>query len=160
MNERAMCPGSFDPITYGHIDIISRTARVFDEVVVSVFDNPNKQHCFSCEERLYMASESLKSIPNVVVEEGEGLLVEHANKRGIKVIIKGLRAVSDFEYEFQMAQMNMAIADRVETLFMMTKPEYSYLSSSVVKELARLGADVSDMVPAPVEQAFEEKDEI
>ncbi len=154
MNERAMCPGSFDPITYGHIDIIGRTARIFDEVVVSVFDNPNKQHCFPCEKRLELATECLRSFPNVVVERGEGLLVDCARKRGIKVVIKGLRAVSDFEYEFQMAQMNRAIANHVETLFMMTKPEHSYLSSSVVKELAALGADVSGMVPEVVVEAF------
>lgn len=157
MYDRAMCPGSFDPITYGHLDIIHRTARIFDEVVVAVFDNPNKQHFFSCEERIEMVRASINSVPNILVERGEGLLVECARQHGIRVVIKGLRAVSDFEYEFQMAQMNRAIANHVETLFMMTRPEHSYLSSSVVKELAYLGADVSDMVPAPVVEALRER---
>ncbi len=157
MTKKAMCPGSFDPITCGHIDIITRTARIFDEVIVTVFDNPNKDHFFPCADRIRMARRSLKSISNVVVEKGEGLLVEYARKRGIGVVIKGLRAVSDFEYEFQMAQMNRAIANHVETLFMMTRPEHSYLSSSIVKELAELGADVSEMVPAEVMEAFRER---
>ena len=157
MYDRAMCPGSFDPITYGHLDIIRRTARIFDEVVVAVFDNPNKKHFFSCEERIELVRASLDSTPNVFVERGDGLLVEYARQRGIRVVIKGLRAVSDFEYEFQMAQMNRAIANHVETLFMMTRPEHSYLSSSVVKELAQLGADVSDMVPESVVEALKER---
>ncbi len=150
MKGTAMCPGSFDPITYGHIDIIERTAKIFDEVVVAVFDNPNKEHLFTPQKRVTLAEQALSSMPNVVVERGEGLLVSYARQRGIAVVIKGLRAVSDFENEFQMAQMNRSMGNKVETLFMMTRPEHSYLSSSIVKELAHYDADIGQMVPEEV----------
>ncbi len=154
MERKAMCPGSFDPVTYGHVDIITRTSAIFDEVVVTVFDNPNKEHLFPLDRRIDMVRRAIADIPNVVVERGEGLLVECARKRGINVIIKGLRAISDFEYEFQMAQTNRALGNTVETLFMMTRPEHAYLSSSLVKELARHEADISEMVPPEVVRAL------
>ncbi len=145
-----MCPGSFDPVTYGHVDIITRTAMIFDEVAITVFDNPNKEHLFPLATRMALVESAVGHLPNVSVEEGTGLLVECARRRGINVIIKGLRAISDFEYEFQMAQTNRALGNTVETLFMMTRPEHAYLSSSLVKELARHGADISEMVPPEV----------
>ncbi len=157
MERKAMCPGSFDPVTYGHVDIITRTAAIFDEVVVTVFDNPNKDHLFPLQERLDMVEEAVSHISNAVVDKGRGLLVECAKRREIHVIIKGLRAVSDFEYEFQMAQTNRALGNTVETLFMMTRPEHSYLSSSLVKELARHGADISEMVPPQVVRALSKR---
>jgi len=152
-----MCPGSFDPITYGHIDIVARTAEIFDQVVVAVFDNPDKGYLFDCEERMALASEALKAFPNVAVERGSGLLVNCARMRGIRVVIKGLRAVSDFEYEFQMAQTNRALGNQVETLFMMTRPEHAYLSSSMVKELAKHGANTRGMVPPVVADALKRR---
>lgn len=157
MERKAMCPGSFDPVTNGHVDIISRTAAIFDEVVATVFANPNKDHLLPLDERMELVEGAVAHIPNVVVERGDGLLVECARRRGINVIIKGLRAVSDFEYEFQMAQTNRALGNAVETLFMMARPEHAYLSSSLVKELATHGADIGEMVPPAVQRALEER---
>jgi len=145
----ALCPGTFDPVTNGHLDIIERAGQHFDTVVVAVLDNPAKEPMFSVEERVSMLKEATAGLRNVEVASFSGLLVEFAKERGSPVIVKGLRAVTDFEYEIQMAQMNRRLAD-VETFFMTTAPNWSYLSSSLVKEVARHGGDVSGLVPAVV----------
>ena len=146
----ALCPGSFDPVTNGHLDIIERTARHFDDVIVAVIRNPQKtQSLFTLEERQEMLSEVLGHLPNVRIEFFKGLLVEFAKDRGAEAIVKGLRAVSDFDYELQMAQMNAGLAG-VETLFMPTSPQHSFLSSSLVKDVAKWGGDVSAHVPEVV----------
>ena len=149
MGLTALCPGTFDPVTNGHLDIIERAGRHFDSVVVAVLDNPAKEPMFSVEERVSMLKEATAGLRNVEVASFSGLLVEFAKERGSPVIVKGLRAVTDFEYEIQMAQMNRRLAD-VETFFMTAAPNWSYLSSSLVKEVARHGGDVSGLVPAVV----------
>jgi pantetheine-phosphate adenylyltransferase len=146
---RAVCPGSFDPVTNGHLDIIGRAARLYDEVVVAVLVNPAKDGLFPLDERLAMLSEVTEQYPNVNVRWFEGLLVDFCRTNDIPVVVKGLRAVSDFDYELQMAQMNFGLAE-VETLFMPTNPQYSFLSSSLVKDVARFGGDVSEHVPEVV----------
>ena len=143
---RAACPGSFDPVTNGHIDIIGRAAMLFDEVVVAVGVNKSKNRLFTAEERIEMLSEAVRPFPNVVVASFQGLLTDFCEERGIVAIVKGLRAVSDFDYELQMAQMNSSLAP-VETVFVPTSPEYSFLASSLVKEVAAYGGDVSRLVP-------------
>jgi pantetheine-phosphate adenylyltransferase len=143
---RAVCPGSFDPVTNGHLDIISRASRLFDEVIVGVLINQSKQGLFTIDERIAMLREVSGPYPNVRVESFRGLLVHFCRDQGAAVVVKGLRAVSDFDYELQMAQMNIGLA-RVETLFMPTNPLYSFLSSSLVKEVAKWGGDVSPHVP-------------
>ncbi len=148
--KRALCAGSFDPITNGHLDIIERAAKIFDEVLVTVFSNPGKKSAFSLPDRLSMVKIAMGDLENVVVDSATGLLVKYAREHGVTVIIKGLRAVTDFEYEFQMAQMNRWLEDGVETLFMMTQPQHSYLSSSIVRELFSLGSDVRELVPPGV----------
>lgn len=150
----ALCPGSFDPITNGHLDIIERASRLFDRVLVTVFVNSSKSPWFTPEERVELARRATAHLPNVTVDSYDGLLVEYARRHGVKVIIKGLRAVSDFEYEFQMAQINKHLAGDLETMFMMTRPENAYLSSSIVKELARYGVDPVGLVPEPVREAL------
>ena len=154
--KRAVCPGSFDPITYGHLDIIERASSQFDEVIVAVFVNRNKSGLFSVEERIDMITENVKKFPNVRVDSGSGLLVEYCKKNGVQAIVKGLRAVTDFDYELQMAQVHNQ-ASGVETMFMATSPSHSFLSSSIVKELAYYGGDVSSMVPANVNAALQAK---
>jgi pantetheine-phosphate adenylyltransferase len=146
---RVVCPGSFDPVTNGHLDVISRAARLHDEVVVAVLINITKKSLFTVDERVEMLGEVLKGYGNVQVATFHGLLVDFCGANGINAIVKGLRAVSDFEYEMQMAQMNYQLA-KVETLFMTTNPLYSFLSSSLVKEIARYGGDVSGLVPEQV----------
>jgi pantetheine-phosphate adenylyltransferase len=143
---RAVCPGSFDPVTNGHLDIIGRAARLYDEVVVAVLINPSKAGLFELEERIGMLRQVTARYPNVVVQAFQGLLVDFCKANDIAVVVKGLRAVSDFDYELQMAQMNLGLAG-VETLFMPTNPTYSYLSSSLVKDVAKWGGDVSPHVP-------------
>jgi pantetheine-phosphate adenylyltransferase len=143
---RAACPGSFDPVTNGHIDIIARAATLFDEVVVAVGVNKSKQRLFTAEERMAMLTETCAPYDNVTIDGFDGLLTEFCQKRDIHAIVKGLRAVSDFDYELQMAQMNSSLAD-VETVFVPTSPEYSFLASSLVKEVATFGGDVSSLVP-------------
>ena len=138
----AVYPGSFDPITNGHLDIIKRASKVFDKVIVSILVNSSKTPCFEMEERRALIERVMGDLPNVEVDCFEGLLVNYVRKKGAHVIIKGLRAISDFEYEFQMALANTKIAPDIETLFMMTNQEYSYLSSSIVKELASLGGSL------------------
>jgi pantetheine-phosphate adenylyltransferase len=150
---KALCPGSFDPVTNGHLDIIERAAKIFDQVLVTVFVNPAKCPMFSRDERIAMLEETIgeRNLANVQVDWHDGLLIDYALQNNVVAIIKGLRAISDFENEFQMAQMNKWLSDRVETLFMMTSPEHSYLSSSVVKELAQFGGRITGLVPPRVE---------
>ncbi|SUE13567.1 phosphopantetheine adenylyltransferase [Rhodococcus gordoniae] len=146
---RAVCPGSFDPVTNGHLDVIGRVSAQFDEVVVTVTINPNKQGMFTIDERLEMLTEATAHLPNVTIDAWQGLLVDYARERGITAIVKGLRGANDFDYELQMAQMNHKLTG-VDTLFVATNPVYSYLSSSLVKEVATYGGDVSDMLPGTV----------
>jgi pantetheine-phosphate adenylyltransferase len=152
----ALCPGTFDPVTNGHLDIIERAGQQFDTVVVAVFENPAKQPLFGVEERVAMLKEATAHFGGVDVESFSGLLVEYAKLRGSKIIVKGLRAVTDFENEIQMAQMNRRLAG-VETLFMPTAPKWSFLSSSLVKEVARYGGDVAGLVPQSVFERLGEK---
>jgi pantetheine-phosphate adenylyltransferase len=149
MGLTALCPGTFDPVTNGHLDIIGRTSMTFDEVLVAVLENPSKQPVFDIDERVGMLEEACAAMPNVKVGSFRGLLVEFATAHGPSIIVKGLRAVSDYEYEIQMAQMNHRLG-AVETLFMPTNPRWSFLSSSLVKEVARFGGDVAGLVPEPV----------
>ena len=146
---RAACPGSFDPVTNGHIDIIGRAATLFDEVVVAVGVNASKQRLFTAQERIDMLIEACAPYPNVRIDSFDGLLTDFCRTHGVHAIVKGLRAVSDFDYELQMAQMNSSLAD-IETVFVPTSPEYSFLASSLVKEVARFGGDVSKLVPPHV----------
>jgi pantetheine-phosphate adenylyltransferase len=146
---RATCPGSFDPVTNGHIDIIGRAAALFDEVVVAVGVNKSKQRLFTAEERIEMLSEVCKPYDNVRIDSFDGLLTDFCKEHDVQAIVKGLRAVSDFDYELQMAQMNSSLAG-IETVFVPTSPEYSFLASSLVKEVAAFGGDVSSLVPATV----------
>lgn len=146
---RAVCPGSFDPLTYGHLDVVERAATLFDELVVAVLINESKVGLFSIEERIQMWQEVIDNLPNVRITSFRGLLVDFCREQGANVVVKGLRAVSDFDYELQMAQMNFGLGG-VETLFMPTNPRYSFLASSLVKEVAKWGGDVSAHVPDPV----------
>lgn len=146
---RAVCPGSFDPITNGHLDVIERASGIFDEVVIAVLVNSSKSGMFTIEERLEMIRDSIKHLSNVTVDTWSGLLVDYCRDHGISAIVKGLRAVSDFDYELQMAQMNLQLKG-VDTLLMATKPAYSFLSSSLVREIANHGGDVSALVPQRV----------
>lgn len=150
----AVYPGSFDPITNGHIDIIRRSLRIFDHVVVAVARNSGKNPLFSIDERVRLIREVLKDEPKASVDTFEGLLVDYVRSRDARVIIRGLRAISDFEYEFQSAQVNRGLDPSIETLFMMTSVPYVYLSSSVVKEISSLGGDVDSLVPPPVREAL------
>jgi pantetheine-phosphate adenylyltransferase len=153
----ALIPGSFDPVTYGHLDIVERTSRHFDEVIVAVIRNPQKaQALFTLPERQQMLTEVCAPYANVRIEFFKGLLVDFAAAHGVSAIVKGLRAVSDFDYELQMAQMNHKLSG-IDTLFMPTSPQHSFLSSSLVREVARFGGDVSSMVPDPVAQKLREK---
>ena len=153
----AIVPGSFDPVTNGHLDIIERAAKMFGRVTVAVVINSSKQPLFTLGERVEMLKEVCCHLPNVVIGSFEGLLVEYARQQGANVIVKGLRAVSDFEYELQMALMNRYQCPEVETAFMMTGAEYSYLSSSIVKEIARLGGSVEGLVPESVKERLRDK---
>ena len=150
---RAVCPGSFDPITFGHLDIIARASAHFDHVVIAVLENRTKSSLFSVAERIEMIQETTSHLSNVSVDSWSGLLVDYCKSNSIQAIVKGLRAVSDFEYELQMAQVNLQ-GSGVETMFMATSPTHSFLSSSLVKELAHYGGDVSTMVPASINAAL------
>ena len=154
---RAIYPGSFDPVTNGHLDVIGRARKLFDEIVVAVAHNDEKQALFSLDERLALLHEALDKIDNVRIAQFDGLLVEFAVAQKAKAVIRGLRAVSDFEFEFQMALMNRKLEGEVETIFLMPKEEYTYLSSRLVKEIGRLGGDVSKFVPGPVAGALGKK---
>ncbi|MEV4258870.1 pantetheine-phosphate adenylyltransferase [Spirillospora sp. NPDC049652] len=153
---RVVCPGSFDPVTNGHLDIISRASRLFDEVVVAVMINKTKQGLFTVDERMQLLREVTEEYGNVRVDSWHGLLVDFCRVNDIPMIVKGLRAVSDYEYELQMAQMNHRMAG-VETLFMSTNPLYSYLSSSLMKEVVKFGGDVSGLVPELVHERLAER---
>lgn len=153
----AVYPGSFDPITSGHVDIILRGARLFDRIVVAVLVNPEKRPLFTAVERVELAREVFQGQPNVEVDTFEGLLVEYARRRGATVIVRGLRAVSDFEYELQMALMNRRLHPEVETVFMMPAEPYTYVSSRLVKEVFALGGSIQGLVPEPVERRLREK---
>ena len=154
---RAIYPGSFDPVTNGHLDVIERARKLFDEVVVAVAHNDQKRPLFTLEERLDFLREVTASLPGVRVAPLDGLLVEFAVKQNAHAVVRGLRAVSDFEFEFQMALMNRKLEATVETIFLMPKEEYTYLSSRIVKEIARLGGNVESFVPACVVQSFARK---
>ena len=154
--KKAVCPGSFDPITNGHLDVIERASGLFDEVVIAVLVNNNKTGLFNVAERVDMISDATKHLNNVKVDTWSGLLVDYCQAHNIAAIVKGLRAVSDFDYELQMAQMNLQLKG-IDTLLMATKPTYSFLSSSLVREIARYGGDVSNLVPARVLEKLTEK---
>jgi len=153
----ALCPGSFDPPTNGHIDVIERAARHFDHVIAAVIANPSKEPLLSLEDRKALLSEAIAHIDNASVDSFDGLLVDFANARGVSVIVKGLRAVSDYEYELQMAQMNAALLHGLDTLFLPSKPDWSFLSSSLVKQVARYGGGVDGLVPVHVAKALKQR---
>ena len=152
---RAVCPGSFDPVTNGHVDVINRAAALYDELVVAVLVNPGKAGLFAVDERMDLLREAVAPLPNVTVDSFQGLLVDYCRSHDIPVIVKGLRAVSDFEYELQMAQMNRELAG-IETLFVPTAPQVGHLSSSLVKQIATFGGDVSNLVPEEVAARLQE----
>jgi pantetheine-phosphate adenylyltransferase len=157
MKKIAVYPGSFDPITYGHLDIINRGLKVFDEIIVAVACNSQKNSLFSFDERVGMIKEVVKDQERVTVDTFTGLLIDYVAHRKAHVIIRGLRAISDFEYEFQIAQMNSCISQNVETLFMMTSLQYGYLSSSIVKEVCSLNGNIDGFVPPEVKTALRAK---
>ncbi|MFF2551930.1 pantetheine-phosphate adenylyltransferase [Nocardia sp. NPDC058058] len=149
----ALCPGSFDPVTKGHVDVFARAAEQFDEVIVTVVVNPNKQGMFTVEERMELIREVTADLPNVRVESWRGLLVDFAREQGVTAIVKGLRDATDYAYELQMAQMNRKLTG-VDTYFIAANPEYTFVSSSLVKEVAKLGGDISDLLPPVVHKAL------
>jgi pantetheine-phosphate adenylyltransferase len=153
----AVCPGSFDPITYGHLDIIRRGAKIFDKVYVVVLNNSSKSPLFTVDERIKLIKEVTMDIPNVQVDQFSGLLVDYAKSVNANVILRGLRAVSDFEYEMQITSMNRVLNENIETFFMMTNNQYSFLSSSIVKEAAKYHAKISELVPPEVEKVLQKK---
>ncbi|WP_339145705.1 MULTISPECIES: pantetheine-phosphate adenylyltransferase [unclassified Sutcliffiella] len=153
----AVCPGSFDPVTFGHLDIIKRASKVFDKVYVCVLNNSSKKPLFTVEERVEMIKEVTREFGNVEVEEFHGLLIDYAHSKNASSIVRGLRAVSDFEYEMQITSMNRVLDESIETLFMMTNNQYSFLSSSIVKEVAKYDGSVSELVPPTVEEALRKK---
>jgi pantetheine-phosphate adenylyltransferase len=154
-----VCPGSYDPITYGHLDIIARAANVFDRVIVGVVNQPTRkqQTVFTAEERMAFVKQAVAAHPNVEVEVFSILLVDFAREHGAGAIVKGLRAISDFEYEFEMNQLNRKLAPEIESVYIIASPDYSFLSSTGVKEMATFGGDVSDLVPPPVAEALVER---
>jgi pantetheine-phosphate adenylyltransferase len=154
---KVIYPGSFDPVTYGHIDIIKRARDLFDAVVVTVAVNPSKSALFSTKERVHFIKESVKEFDNIYVDSFDGLVVDHAKSVGASGIIRGLRAISDFEFEFQMALMNRKLASDIATIFLMPHEKYTYLNSSIVRNLATLKGDVSDFVPEVVQKALKKK---
>ncbi len=158
MKRKAVCPGSFDPITNGHLDIIERASQLYDELIVAVLVNPDKAGLFDVNSRMSMIRESTAHLSGVSVDSFHGLLVHYCRDKGIEVIVKGLRAISDFEYEVQMAQMNRGLTG-IETVFMPTGPEHGHLSSSLIKAVAHFGGEVSHLVPAPVLEALRERRE-
>ena len=157
MCQRAIYPGTFDPVTYGHIDLIKRAQEIFSEVIVAVAHNPHKKPLFSVKARVDMLKKSVSKLKGVTVEDFDGLVVNYARKKKAKVLIRGLRMISDFEYEFQMVLTNRKLAPDIETIFLMPQESYSYLSSRLLKEAASLGADLSYFVPDFVEKALKKK---
>lgn len=156
MSKLAICPGSFDPVTNGHLDVLKRALKIFDKIVIAVGENPNKKYLFSAKERIDMLEISTKGL-NVEIDHFSGLLIDFAKKKKATAIVRGLRAMSDFDSEFQTALMNRKIDSKIETVFIMTRGMYSYLSSSLVKEVASLGSKLNGMVPALVEKRLKEK---
>lgn len=157
MSKLAVVPGSFDPITNGHLDIITRAAKVFSEVHVVIMHNSAKKSLFTVEERIELIQEATKDLPNVTVDTSDGLMIEYAKKMGAVAVVRGLRAVTDFEYEMQITSMNRVLDEGIETFFIMTKNQYSFLSSSIVKEVAKYGGNISELVPPTVESALKQK---
>lgn len=157
MSSLAICPGSFDPVTYGHLDIIQRGAKIFDHVIITVFNNESKAPLFTVDERIELLREVTKDLSNVSVDSSSRLLIDYAREKRADVILRGLRAVSDFEYELQITSMNRKLDEHIETFFMMTNNQYSFLSSSIVKEVAKYQANVADIVPKAVEKALKQK---
>lgn len=157
MNKKAIYAGTFDPMTMGHLDVVERAARIFPELIVAVAAVTGKGTLFSQEERVVLAAKSVEGLPNVTVKSFDGLLVEYARSQGVGVLIRGLRAFSDFEYEFQMALTNRRLAPAIETLFLMPKQDYSFLSSTNVKQVASLGGNVDEFVPKAVAEALKNK---
>ena len=157
MCQKAIYPGSFDPVTYGHIDLIKRAQEIFSELTVAVAHNPHKKPLFSVEERVGMLKKATQGTPGITVVDFDGLVVEYARKHKAKILIRGLRMLSDFEYEFQMALTNRKLASDIETIFLMPHESYSYISSKLLKEAASLGADLSNFVPDFVEKALKKK---
>ena len=155
MRHSAIYPGTFDPLTLGHMDLVERAAHIFDHVIVAVVVNSRKKTAFTAEERLAMTRASVKHLPNVKVDAFDGLLVDYARERKIHVLVRGLRAFSDFEYEFQMALTNRKLAPEIETLFLMPKEEFSYISSSTVREIVERGGNIGRFVPGPVKRHIE-----
>ena len=154
MNQAAICAGTFDPITMGHLDVIERASRIFPRVVIAIATNPGKNPIFSLEDRLELVRKSTAHLEGIEIDAFDGLLVDFAQAMNIRIIVRGLRAFSDFEYEFQMALTNRRLKPEIETIFLMPKQDYSYVSSSNVREVAQLGGDTSFFVPAPVQQAL------
>ena len=150
-------PGSFDPLTNGHLDVIQRAAKLFDQVIVAIAKNESKRPFFTLDERLDLVAQAIKGLSNVSADAFEGLLINYVEKCAGQAVIRGLRAVSDFEFEFQLALMNRKLNERIETIFMMPKDTYTFLSSRIVKEIARLGGDVSAFVPPHVREALTKK---
>lgn len=157
MNKIAVVPGTFDPITNGHLDIIKRAADIFDEVYVAVMNNSSKKPLFNVDERMDLITQVTCDMPNVKVDSSSGLLIDYAKKCNADAIVRGLRAVSDFEYEMQITSMNRFLDEQIETFFIMTKNQYSFLSSSIVKEVSQYGGDIHGLVPDIVEVALKEK---
>jgi len=157
MSKIAVYPGTFDPVTYGHLDVIKRVSRLYEKVFIAVASSDQKNTLFSVEERFDMLKKAVSEHKNVEVESFDGLVVEYASKKSAKVVIRGLRMISDFEYEFQMALTNRRLNSQVETMFMMPNELYSYLSSRLIKEVASMGADVSEFVPPDVQKKLKEK---
>jgi pantetheine-phosphate adenylyltransferase len=157
-NGTAICPGSYDPVTFGHLDIIKRVSEVFDNVIVAVVNQPVRKQktLFSAEERMSFIQAEVAKLPNVQVKPFDTLVVQFAREEGARAIVKGLRAISDFEYEFEMNQLNRKMAPDIESIYLMSSPQYSFLSSSGVKELAMFGGDLTDLVPNPVRDRLEE----
>ena len=151
MSKIVVVPGSFDPLTNGHLDIIKRAARVFGVVNVAIMNNSSKNSLFTVEERMALIKEVTATIPNVKVESSSGLMIDYAKSVGATAVVRGLRAVTDFEYEMQITSMNRVLDESIETFFIMTNNQYSFLSSSIVKEVAKYGGDISELVPEPVE---------
>jgi pantetheine-phosphate adenylyltransferase len=157
MKRTAIYPGSFDPLTNGHLDVIQRAAKLFDRVIVAVAENDSKHPLFTLAERVALVKQAVTKLPNVQADSFNGLLVEYVAERRAQTIVRGLRAVSDFEFEFQLALMNRKLDEKIETIFMMPKDTYTFLSSRIVKEIARLGGDVRAFVPAHVQAALKRK---